>query len=185
MPYPMCLVAFLPMIFYSSVNTLGCDNGPCASSAASIGFRSVGEYMFAQTVGWFLSIFLTLPLSYPVLLRIIRLTHSLADGPLQVVLAIFGCGVAYTYSFFCGGVMWASWWCLVQSLGKFSRLALWMRGFFSKTFSHLTLNMLHIYTLHISHLFTSSPSNTTWWRTYHYKSDPPPGKQYFTSRSPP
>ena len=137
----MCLVAFLPMIFYSSVNILGCDYGPCASSAASVGFRSVGEYMFSQTAGWFLSIFLTFPLSYPVLLRIIRLTHKVADGPFQVVLAIFGCGVAYTYGFFCGGFIWASLFCLVMSLGKISPVG-WdssfcsgrlSKGFFMKT----------------------------------------------------
>ena len=164
MPYPMCLVAFLPMIFYASVNTLGCDNGPCANSSASVGFRSVGEYMFSQTAGWLITIFLTLPLSYPLLLRTTRLTRSLADGLFQVVLAIFGGGVAYTYSFFCGGIMWASLFCLVQSLGKFSRffasyfLTIRAKGSSPRHF----LASLHAPHLHISRLFASSSSTCRW-----------------------
>ncbi|CAJ1449786.1 unnamed protein product, partial [Effrenium voratum] len=37
-PWRTCLTAFLPMIFYSLVNVLGCDNGPCETSFKLAGF---------------------------------------------------------------------------------------------------------------------------------------------------
>ena len=39
--FSRCLLAFLPMIFYSSVNVLGCDNGPCEISAPLAGYELV------------------------------------------------------------------------------------------------------------------------------------------------
>ena len=93
-PYHICLVAFLPMIFYSSVNVLGCDNGPCASSAKLAGYRSVSEYMITQIVGWVL-VFV-----------------------LQLLLAFLCCPLAYIYMYVCGGICWSSFYTLVKILGK-------------------------------------------------------------------
>ena len=68
-PYHLCVVAFLPMNFYSLVNTLGCDSGPCETSARSEGFASVEWYLGAQAFAWFVCLLLTFPLTHPVLLR--------------------------------------------------------------------------------------------------------------------
>ncbi|CAL1170711.1 unnamed protein product [Cladocopium goreaui] len=107
-PYHICLVAFLPMIFYSSVNVLGCDNGPCASSAKLESYRSVSAYMITQTVGWFLVLVLASPLTYPLLLRMITFVLSFGDGPLQLLLAFLCCPLAYIYMYVCGGIWWGS-----------------------------------------------------------------------------
>ena len=107
-PYQICLVAFLPMIFYSSVNVLGCDNGPCASSAKLESYRSVSEYMITQTVGWVLVLALASPLTYPLLLRMITFVLSFGDGPLQLLLAFLCCPLAYIYMYVCGGIWWGS-----------------------------------------------------------------------------
>ena len=117
-PYHICLVAFLPMIFYSSVNVLGCDNGPCASSAKLESYRSVSEYMITQTVGWFLVLVLASPLTYPLLLRMITFVLSFGDGPLQLLLAFLCCPLAYIYMYVCGGICWSSFYTLVKILGK-------------------------------------------------------------------
>ena len=117
-PYHICLVAFLPMIFYSSVNVLGCDNGPCASSAKLAGYRSVSEYMITQIVGWVLVFVLAFPLTYPLLLRMINCVLSFGDGPLQLLLAFLCCPLAYMYIYVCGGICWGAWLTLVKILGK-------------------------------------------------------------------
>ena len=117
-PYHICLVAFLPMIFYSSVNVLGCDNGPCASSAKLAGYRSVSEYMITQIVGWVLVFVLAFPLTYPLLLRMINCVLSFGDGPLQLLLAFLCCPLAYIYMYVCGGICWSSFYTLVKILGK-------------------------------------------------------------------
>ena len=68
-PYYLCVVAFLPMNFYSLVNTLGCDSGPCETSARNAGFDSVESYLGTQALAWLLCLLLTFPLTHPVLLR--------------------------------------------------------------------------------------------------------------------
>ncbi|CAE7759978.1 unnamed protein product, partial [Symbiodinium pilosum] len=90
-----CLAAFLPMIFYSSVNILGCDNGPCSESARLEGYSSVGQYMAVQTVGWTLCILIAFPLTYPTLLRMIKFVLSYGDGALPMSAAFLCCPLAY------------------------------------------------------------------------------------------
>ena len=105
-PYHLCVVAFLPMSFYSLVNTLGCDSGPCETSAKSAGFESVEWYLAAQAFAWLLCLLLTFPLTHPILLRLIRLVMSCSEGHLQTFLAVLCCPIAYAYSYVCGGIIW-------------------------------------------------------------------------------
>ncbi|CAE7292941.1 unnamed protein product [Symbiodinium sp. CCMP2592] len=113
-PYHLCVVAFLPMNLYSLVNTLGCDGGPCESSAASAGFQSVGWYLGTQAMAWLLCLLLTFPLTHPVLLRLIRLAMSYSEGYLQTILAVLCCPLAYAYSYVCGGIIWGLMFVTVQ-----------------------------------------------------------------------
>ncbi|CAE7419933.1 HCc2 [Symbiodinium natans] len=145
-PWRICLVAFLPMIFYSSVNVLGCDNGPCEESAELAGYSServsvskkrkpaykrsfdiytncIGghEYMLVQTVGWTLCILAAFPLTYPTLLRMVRFVLSHGQGPLQLAVAFLCCPLAYLYSYLCGSLIWGS---LVSLVENYSRVQL-------------------------------------------------------------
>ena len=75
-PFHIALIACLPMIFYSSVNVLACDNGPCETSAVLSGYSSVTQYMVTQVVAWTLTIFLSFPVTSPILLRMINFVVS-------------------------------------------------------------------------------------------------------------
>jgi len=105
-PYHLCVIAFLPMNFYSLVNTLGCDSGPCETSAKSAGFDSVEWYLGAQAIAWLLCLFLAFPLTHPILLRLISLAMSHSEGHFQSLLVVLCCPLAYAYSYICGGLIW-------------------------------------------------------------------------------
>lgn len=114
-PWHMCLTAFLPMIFYSSVNVLGCDNGPCEKSAMLAGYSSASQYMIIQTIGWAMCILMAFPLTYPTLLRMLKFVLTHVDGPLQLVAAFLCCPLAYFYCYICGSLVWASLVSLVEN----------------------------------------------------------------------
>ena len=97
-PFHIALTACLPMIFYSSVNVLACDNGPCETSAVLSGYSSVTQYMVTQVVGWTLTIFLSFPVTSPILLRMINFVVSCSDGPLELFMALLCCPLAYVGS---------------------------------------------------------------------------------------
>lgn len=120
-PWHFAFIAFLPMILNSSVNVLGCDNGPCESSAINGGYSSVASYMMTQVVAWLLCIVLAFPLTYPILLRMINFSISYG-GPLQLGMALLCCPLAYIYNYICGAFIWGSLVCLAQSLGKVNGL---------------------------------------------------------------
>ncbi|CAJ1453265.1 unnamed protein product [Effrenium voratum] len=87
-PWRTCLTAFLPMIFYSLVNVLGCDNGPCETSFKLAGFSSVRQYMIVQSIGWVLCIVLAFPLTYPTLLQMLGpkvKRQAISSGPFGVL----------------------------------------------------------------------------------------------------
>ncbi|CAE7468168.1 unnamed protein product [Symbiodinium sp. CCMP2456] len=113
-PWPLCLTACLPMILYSSVNVLGCDNGSCEESARLAGCSSTLQYILAQTLGWVLIILLTFPLTYPVMLRMLRCILSFGDGLVQRCAAFLCCFLAYEYTYMCGGLIWGAWVPVVQ-----------------------------------------------------------------------
>ena len=108
-PWPLCLTTCLPMILYSSVNVLGCDNGSCEESARVAGASSMLQYMLANVMGWTLNILLTFPLTYPVMLRMLKCVLSFGDGPVQRCAAFLCCFLAYEYTYICGGLIWGSW----------------------------------------------------------------------------
>jgi len=108
MPWRTCAVASMPMIFFSTVHVLGCENGPCQSSADENGFASVESYMLTSTTAWMLYLPLICPLEYPTLLRMMRLVMSLGDGPLSRVLAALCLPLSQAYTQLCGAFIWAS-----------------------------------------------------------------------------
>ncbi|CAJ1329716.1 unnamed protein product [Effrenium voratum] len=115
-PYYLCVVAFLPMNFYSLVNTLGCDSGPCETSARNAGFDSVESYLGTQALAWLLCLLLTFPLTHPVLLRCVRLAMSCTEGHhLKTFLTALCCPIAYAYSYICGGAIWGLAFATVQN----------------------------------------------------------------------
>ena len=123
MPWRICLIAFLPLIFYSSVNVLGCDNGPCEESARLAGFSSVPQYMAVQATGWVLCIGAGYPLTYPILLRMVKFVLSYGAGPVQLVLAFLCCPLAYLYSTICVSLILASLTALVE---HYSPVQVWV-----------------------------------------------------------
>ncbi|CAJ1411192.1 unnamed protein product [Effrenium voratum] len=122
-PWRTCLTAFLPMIFYSLVNVLGCDNGPCETSFKLAGFSSVRQYMIVQSIGWVLCIVLAFPLTYPTLLQMLKCALSSGcPGSVQLFLAFLCCPLAYVYCYICGSLIWASLVSLVQNYSPFQLL---------------------------------------------------------------
>ncbi|CAJ1387137.1 unnamed protein product [Effrenium voratum] len=104
------------MIFYSLVNVLGCDNGPCETSFKKSGCSSVSQYMIVQAIGWVLCIVLAFPLTYPTLLQMLKCALSSGcPGPVQRFLAFLCCPLAYVYCYICGSFIWASLVSLVQT----------------------------------------------------------------------
>ncbi|CAE7201772.1 gpmA [Symbiodinium natans] len=93
-----CLMALLPMVFYASVNVLGCDNGPCETSGPAAGYTSLTTYMITSSLGWVILIVLALPLAYPVLLRLVRCAMSYGDGSVHFCAALL-CPMAFCYSY--------------------------------------------------------------------------------------
>ncbi|OLP88957.1 hypothetical protein AK812_SmicGene29630 [Symbiodinium microadriaticum] len=106
-PWPLCLTTCLPMILYSSVNVLGCDNNSCEESAR-LARMSTTTYVLVCVVGWALNILLAFPLTYPLMLRMLKVSLSFGDGPFQRCAAFLCCFLAYEYTFLCGGCIWGS-----------------------------------------------------------------------------
>ncbi|CAE7208289.1 unnamed protein product [Symbiodinium sp. CCMP2592] len=106
--WPLCLITCLPMILYASVDVLGCDYGSCEESARTAGFSSTSLYLLCNTLVWALGILLTFPLTYPVMLRMLKFVLSFGDGPMQRFAAFLCCFLAYEYAYMCGGLIWGS-----------------------------------------------------------------------------
>ncbi|CAE7638442.1 unnamed protein product [Symbiodinium sp. CCMP2592] len=119
-PWHTCMTAILPMILYSSVNILGCDNGSCEESARVSGYSSVFQYMEVQVVAWALSLVTCYVLIFPVLLRMVKFVVSCGSGsyPLQCVLAGIWCPLAFEYCYFCVSLTWGSIVSLVQNYSR-------------------------------------------------------------------
>ena len=107
-PWPLCMTACLPMILYSAVNVLGCDNNSCDESAR-LANMSTTNYVLVCVVGWVLNILLAFPLTYPIMLRMLKVSLSFGESPLQRCAAFMCCFLAYEYTYLCGGFIWGSW----------------------------------------------------------------------------
>ncbi|CAE7515667.1 unnamed protein product [Symbiodinium natans] len=138
-PWHICMAALLPDVLYSAVNILGCDNGTCQTSAAEAGFASVEGYMATQLLAWILCLMLSIPISYPALLHMIQLAMKIGAGPLQSLVAMLCCPLAYAYSNACSGVIWGCLYCLALDYSQ-----AWLTGF---------LLFLALLTLHFWLLF--------------------------------
>ena len=60
-PYNMCLVASLPMIFYSATDILQCD----ATCMSNMGYSSFGNYVLPILLSWISTFVLIVPIFYP------------------------------------------------------------------------------------------------------------------------
>ena len=115
-PYHLCLIAYLPMTFYSAVNVLGCDNGPCMVSVKEGGFSSLEIYLMVQAGAWFLCMLLAFPMTYPTLLFCLqKLSPSDDSLPSSCAASIF-CLVAFAYGFFLGACIWGIAFCLATGI---------------------------------------------------------------------
>ena len=103
--WQMSLLAYLPLIFYSTVNVLGCDNAACEESASAYGYKSVTQYVVFQAALWTLAFIVVFPVTYPILLRLLTLALSFPDGPLQRCSACLCPFLAIGYTWLCFGIL--------------------------------------------------------------------------------
>lgn len=67
--YGQSMLAVLPLVFSSASDILGCDGGPCAESAAGLGFVHPRVYVAGNIASWTVGCLLVYPTTYPVMLR--------------------------------------------------------------------------------------------------------------------
>ena len=116
-PYHLCLIAYLPMTFYSAVNVLGCDNGPCMRSVKEGGFSSLELYLMVQAVAWLLCMLLAFPMTHPTLLFLLHKFSPSDDSPSSSTFAaLISCLVAFAYGFFLGACIWGIAFCLADGI---------------------------------------------------------------------
>ncbi|CAE7610528.1 unnamed protein product [Symbiodinium sp. CCMP2592] len=100
-PYSMCLVASLPMIFYSATDILQCD----AECVSYNGFNSFDNYLLPGMLSWLTISLLILPTFYPVFLRMLNRTFSVQSELLQLMLAALSGFLTFGYGYFCCGLV--------------------------------------------------------------------------------
>ena len=116
-PYHLCLIAYLPMTFYSAVNVLGCDNGPCMRSVKEGGFSSLELYLMVQAVAWLLCMLLAFPMTHPTLLFLLhKFSPSDDSTSSSTFAALISCLVAFAYGFFLGACIWGIAFCLADGI---------------------------------------------------------------------
>ncbi|CAE7370601.1 unnamed protein product [Symbiodinium sp. CCMP2456] len=96
-PYNMCLVASLPMIFYSATDILQCD----ATCMSNMGYSSFGNYLLPILLSWLSTIVLVVPIFYPVFLRMLKCAFSVQSELLQLLLAALSGILTVSYGFLC------------------------------------------------------------------------------------
>ncbi|CAE7243290.1 Top3a, partial [Symbiodinium necroappetens] len=109
-PYGLCLLAGLPMTFYSGVDILQCDEACVASN----GFEAFSSYMKASMVTWLVNILLVYPIFYPVFLRMLKRAFSVQRECLQFFLAVISSIVSLSYGYFCSGWVFGLFYSWVQ-----------------------------------------------------------------------
>ena len=101
-PYGVCLIAGLPMTFYSGVDTLACD-GECRGQ---VGYASLAQYLVANITSWSTSLLLVFPIFYPVFLRMLKRALSVSSELLQPILAGLSGVLTFSYGFSLFAVLW-------------------------------------------------------------------------------
>ncbi|OLP94116.1 DNA topoisomerase 3-alpha [Symbiodinium microadriaticum] len=109
-PYGLCLLAGLPMTFYSGVDILQCDEACVASN----GFEAFSSYMKASMMTWLVNILLVYPIFYPVFLRMLKRAFSVQRECLQFFLAVISSIVSLSYGYFCSGWVFGLFYSWVQ-----------------------------------------------------------------------
>eukprot|EP00439_Symbiodinium_sp_Y106_P073709 s112_g13.t4 len=82
-PYHICVVAALPMVFYSAVDILQCGEG-CRSR---YGLPSLEKGFLSEIFSWLTNSVLVFPIFFPVLLRMLKQAFTVQSQMLQLVLA--------------------------------------------------------------------------------------------------
>ncbi|CAE7739216.1 unnamed protein product, partial [Symbiodinium sp. KB8] len=100
-PYNMCLVASLPMIFYSATDILQCD----ATCMSNMGYSSFGNYVLPILLSWISTFVLIVPIFYPVFLRLLKRTFSVHSELLQLLLAALSGILTVSYGFLCAALL--------------------------------------------------------------------------------
>ncbi|CAE7822167.1 unnamed protein product [Symbiodinium sp. CCMP2592] len=100
-PYRTCLVATLPIIFYSPVNILQCDDD-CRSR---YGLPSLQKAVLAEMLSWLVVGLLVFPTLYPILLRMLKHVFTVQQQTLQFVLAALSAILTFTYGYLCAGTV--------------------------------------------------------------------------------
>ena len=101
-PYGVCLIAGLPMMFYSGVDTLACDS----ECRGRIGYASVVQYLVANIICYGTSLLLVFPIFYPVFLRMLKRALSVSSELLQPILAGLSGVLTFSYGFSLFAVLW-------------------------------------------------------------------------------
>lgn len=87
LPYFISFVVFLPLIFTSTVDILGCENKDCEETAEAMGLASVYWFDAVVTLNWVIGAFLVYPTTYPITIKMIHACmHRVKDGALQFFL---------------------------------------------------------------------------------------------------
>ncbi|CAE7741710.1 unnamed protein product [Symbiodinium sp. CCMP2592] len=101
-PYRICLVATLPMIFYSPVDILQCDDD-CRSHH---GLPSLERGFLSEILSWIVVGLLVFPTFYPIFLRMLKQAFSAQSQTLQLVLAALGAIATFVYGYLCSGMVY-------------------------------------------------------------------------------
>ena len=102
MPYSVCLIAGLPMIFYSAVDTLACDS----ECRGRIGYASLAQYQVTNITCDGTALLLVFPIFYPVFLRMLKRALSVSSELLQPILAGLGGVLTFSYGFSLFALVW-------------------------------------------------------------------------------
>ena len=127
-PWKLCAVSFLPLIFDALAVTFSCEGAPCFISAKREGYASTTLYILSNFLGFAIECWLGLPTIHPIMLRVLRaIRTNVSHHVLKIVLgAVCSVGV-YVYVFVStaaviGFVMvsitrFSGTWCLASILG--------------------------------------------------------------------
>ena len=102
MPYSVCLIAGLPMMFYSGVDTLACDS----ECRGQTGYASAVQYLVTNIICYGTSLLLVFPIFYPVFLRMLKRALSVSSELLQPILAGLGGVLTFSYGFSLFALVW-------------------------------------------------------------------------------
>jgi len=109
MPWSLCLICFMPLVFYSAVSVLGCDGNKCEVTAQVVGYDTALQYVVANALSWILGFGLVIPTTHPILLRMVKVVLTVSKNvPTQVCLTAVCTVGAYAWVFTCQGVVTAT-----------------------------------------------------------------------------